>query len=390
MLSYLYKSLSSPRISSAAKIFGGFFFLLGLFGIFSYEKLTNVYYRYNFLPATAILELLLAAIFFKYVSWRVDWLRAVIAAGAITYTLIASIRFFYGEFEYSSFSDFVVQYKAFYYISIISLTDKNKLSAPDILFIFRIIIVIFLIKYTAGKVFFDIPRPGVYYENNFELMMPLLFFLYLAGVGILKFFDYLALTFLVAISGSFSAVVVCTFIFGKIIFSGKSGGLLLKIAFSLFGFLIVAYFYEYKYQNIDSFHDIDRLKFLDVFLQEVKIFDIYKWVFGQTFMEPLSYQACLQLYWYQTLFSDAIYGNCYSVILHSFVMRALYDHGILGLLFLFLSLWLIFYIKFNKSFATAIVVCVIVNGLSVAALNSVYIALPLVMIILAAGGRKYA
>ncbi len=55
---------------------------------------------------------------------------------------------------------------------------------------------------------------------------------------------------------------------------------------------------------------------------------------------PLLPASCADLSYYQTLFSYAGDGRCYSVILHSFIMRVIYDHGIIGFAFLIFCLFI--------------------------------------------------
>ena len=73
-------------------------------------------------------------------------------------------------------------------------------------------------------------------------------------------------------------------------------------------------------------------------------------------------------------------GTCYSVILHSFLLRVIYDHGLLGFMFL-MGVVAIYLNKFSLKAKICILLIIISTALSVSSLNNVYVALALIMYI---------
>ncbi|MGS2762733.1 hypothetical protein [Sinomicrobium sp. M5D2P9] len=120
----------------------------------------------------------------------------------------------------------------------------------------------------------------------------------------------------------------------------------------------------------------DRFKFLMVFVDEIREWSIINYLFGADRITALSAEACSKLGYYQSLFSYSGDGSCYSVIFHSYILRAIYDHGIIG--FILISVFVYFVITlsgFERKQALVIVGIALLNGLSVSSFNSVYFAL---------------
>ncbi|HEC0375713.1 TPA: hypothetical protein R1R29_005220, partial [Escherichia coli] len=87
------------------------------------------------------------------------------------------------------------------------------------------------------------------------------------------------------------------------------------------------------------------------------------------------------------LFSFSGNGSCYSVILHSFNMRVIYDHGLAVTALTFI--YLIGVMKNAKRHQRlCVILIVLASGLSVSALNNVYTTLGIALVCLAAGAAK--
>lgn len=128
--------------------------------------------------------------------------------------------------------------------------------------------------------------------------------------------------------------------------------------------------------------EVDRLNFLDVFLYEAGDWTSVQWLFGTMPLTPLSPPSCSTLSFYESLFSTAGDGSCYSVILHAFVLRVVFDAGIVGLLIAFGVPWLA--LKWSgATFTTRLALLGIAaaNSLSVSGLNNPYVALPILLAI---------
>lgn len=130
---------------------------------------------------------------------------------------------------------------------------------------------------------------------------------------------------------------------------------------------------------------VDRLNFLGVFLAEVQAFTALNWIFGTAPITPLSPGACHGLSYYESLFSSAGDGTCYSVILHAFVLRVIFDAGLIGLAIAYGGAW--YFMRrggVRTGLALTLLAIAFANGLSVSGLNNPYVALPILVAILTA------
>jgi hypothetical protein len=81
------------------------------------------------------------------------------------------------------------------------------------------------------------------------------------------------------------------------------------------------------------------------------------------------------------LFSRSGNGTCYSVVFHSFLLRAIFDHGILGLVFIIFSAYKLLVVSgVRKGAAVVFVAIVIINGLSVSSFNNLFYAVSTVFL----------
>ncbi|WP_216073902.1 hypothetical protein, partial [Acinetobacter baumannii] len=88
----------------------------------------------------------------------------------------------------------------------------------------------------------------------------------------------------------------------------------------------------------------------------------------------LSPESCRSLSFYDVLFSYSGNGSCYSVILHSYFFRVIFDHGAFGLvlLFSFLAVALRKY-GYSKMDVGVVIGILSASALSVSAMNSVFV-----------------
>jgi len=152
------------------------------------------------------------------------------------------------------------------------------------------------------------------------------------------------------------------------------------IGFILFGVVIAVFIDRLDGRAVES---IDRFKFLNNFVIETKGWRLIDYIIGAPRLSPLSENVCDNLRYYSSLFSLSGDGSCYAVIFHSYILRAIFDHGVLGLLMLF---YVVFYkLKisgYTQKDSLVFIAVLLLNGLSVSSFNSVYFVLVYVMFIL--------
>ena len=277
--------------------------------------------------------------------------------------------------------DYFIAYKFFIYLILLGFSvGKNFFEYEFTKKLFQFLLFFFFLKYfisiVAGLNF----RPILFAENNFELFLLLLMYvsLYRYNTTYLNKLYGLILFLIVAMSGSRSALLglillIVVLNFSKIDKRFFFKMLVVVVAVGAVGLLLSSRLDE---KGVDRFH------FLLVFLNDTSQWDLLTWCSGSSPLTPLSPESCKSLSHWQGLFSRSGDGSCYSVILHSFLMRLIYDHGIFGLMFLLLFL----YIALKKSnyefnFILIVIGLIMVQSLSVSGMNNPYITLGLLFVL---------
>lgn len=229
-------------------------------------------------------------------------------------------------------------------------------------------------------------RPGLLTENNFEIALfaGLIVTLYrFLGRG--QLWAVSLMGGLTVLAGSRSGAVAFLLLAVFAIFQTKRANILVKYLLGLSIpalVLIPVWIFE---QRSNGSKQIDRINFLGVFLDETSSWGLLTWIFGTVPITPLSPAGCEQLSFYKLLFSSEGDGSCYSVIFHSHILRIVFDAGILGLLILFCSAWLILRrSNVQVGIALTLVLIAFTNSLSVSGLNNPYVALPFLLAIVTA------
>jgi hypothetical protein len=229
-------------------------------------------------------------------------------------------------------------------------------------------------------------RPVLFVENNFEISL-------FAGVFVLihtychlnaqplEIKWYLALMLVIALSGSRSGaltgLIVTFFVTRK--FKDLREWKFLKNLIRTLALVVMIFTFTTRGVRIS---ETDRFSFLQVFFSETKVHSLSQWFFGNFIIRPLSDSGCTTLNYYQILVSDHVYGTCYSVILHSFLLRIVWDFGIVGLAISFLAIFLRIYRHLPHPLPLILTTLALVNAISVSGPNNVYVVFPLLLAIL--------
>jgi len=278
--------------------------------------------------------------------------------------------------------DFLLIYKSFVYLFFLSLLAGKKLMTYEgtnkLLFI---LLGLFFVKYVAMIAVKGEDRPILYMENNFELM--LLYALFLVRYTVTKKNALLVLGFvglITILSLSRSSLLMYSVLVLYVFYNSyeKTRVFIIPAAILLLGGVILFIFS----QRDSSIEDIDRFKFMMVWWSQVKDWNLFEWLFGAPRITNLTEPACRFFYhWYDTLFSRSGNGTCYSVVFHSFLLRAIFDHGILGLVFIIFAAYKLLVVSgVRKGVAVVFVSIVIINGLSVSSFNNLFYAVSTVFL----------
>lgn len=150
--------------------------------------------------------------------------------------------------------------------------------------------------------------------------------------------------------------------------------------------LVPIYIFSSRLEQMDG--RVDRLDFFNIFLAEVSSWSAWNWLFGTVPITPLSAQGCAAMSYWQNLFSSAGDGSCYVVILHSFIMRVIFDAGIFGLLLsVLVPLCLMRRAGVDWIVTLALISISVANGASVSGINNPYVAIPIIIAVLVAGNQ---
>ena len=124
--------------------------------------------------------------------------------------------------------------------------------------------------------------------------------------------------------------------------------------------------------------EIDRYRFMMVFLNEIRSWGVFNYLFGSVPLTPLSPQSCASLSFYEGMFSSAGTGECYSVILHAYLLRVIFDQGIIALLLMLGFIWTgLGSANYTNRQKYCIIGVLMISGVSVSSVNSVFSAIAL-------------
>ncbi|MBQ0959922.1 hypothetical protein KAK06_13295 [Ideonella sp. 4Y11] len=376
--------MSTTKLNLVERALIAFLVVLGIGGLLSYEQLTATYYRHNLLPATAAIEVGCFILLLTQRASRANQFLFIISVASFSYILVGAIRFAWDD-RNGDWSDFFYIYKSFFYLAVLSLNRGGGISSHGLRRVLDCVIALMALKYFAARLLFEIPRPGLFAENNFELMLPLFLALKLhlvdgVDIGTIR---KLCIAFIVMASGSLSGAAS----FSILLFIwARRSSLAFRYSAIFFASLTALIAVGSRTERYSSADDIDRVKFLQVFLAEMRGESVGTWLLGNPTITALSDVSCIQLAFYSRLFSEFGEGNCFSVVLHSFVLRAVFDHGLIGLMVLLLGMYVVSYYKLRSRLAAiSIIFILILNGLSVSSMNSTFFFFSMLLIFSSSG-----
>lgn len=303
---------------------------------------------------------------------RINWL---LVPGA--YLAVKGTMWALGAYP-AAFADLYQAYKAFAFLLVLGWFVKRQCFTPEGLArTVQILVPLFLAKYTlslsVGK-----PRPVVWHENNFELMLLIAFF-YLA-------FEHLkhqtallaALVAVVGMSASRSSLVELCIVVAAIYWRPSHPRFvwffLPSVGVAWYAMGIIAE------RTVGGVKSTDRYHFFEVFRGQTQAWGWQEWLVGTPPLSPLTMGGCADLSYYRNLFVPGT-DTCYSVVFHAFSLRAIYDHGFLGAAFLLVFLWAA--LRRSGVGKRDVLVLVVgigtVNAASVSSFNSEFLLIPLIV-----------
>ncbi|TLS80841.1 hypothetical protein FD722_17500 [Photobacterium damselae subsp. damselae] len=360
------------RIDKALFLLYGMTYICILGGVFSYSE-------YNLLNVNYIFEISILVIFITGLrenNYNIFFIALVLVLYLIIRLFINNVYFNVG------FKDLIVSNKFVLYLIILSLLNtKGFFNVKRFNIFYNILLLSFFVKYLLWHVLSGM-RPGLFVENNFELMFLLLVTIsYINVFGKLSGKQYISLFLIFFMSFSRSGIVCLLFF----VFIRSLKKINIKTIFSLILVFIISCFAVFIFlDRIGSggIESIDRFVFFKQFLYSVKDWGYSTYIFGEYILNPLPNSVCSTLSFYETLFSNYSQNICYSVIFHSFILRVIYDFGFSGLILVFYYLYLLIREHINTRLSIIALGIIFLNGMSVSSINSVYCFIGLLFILL--------
>lgn len=390
---------------------------LGVVGVFSP-------YDYNVLPAVAILELAVLLLSISVFPPKSRTAFAFMLMATLYLVVTFSLAIFGND---THLLDYLQAYKAFFYMALLCcFIGEALLKKEHVVKFFYLLLFLFFVKYFYSRVLgldaWVSSRPGLFTENNFELIfLLLLFYLVLSDIR-WKTISFVIIMLVILLSASRSAFLCFLVIYFFSIFRvGKKyikQWLLLFPLLILLGVGIVSDRMDISLGGtpsapveepvaplsddsttalpggsaeqdaekpltfrafLEKGRSVDRVRFLLFFLDDVEDWSWWNVLLGTKPLTPLSVETCDALSYWSDMYSFSGDGRCYSVILHSYIIRVVYDHGVLGLLFL---ITFTAYALRKSSYSWYDILCVVgvllASSLSVSAFNSVFAMLSMV------------
>jgi len=334
----------------------------------------------NLLPAEGILEIALFLAALAVLRLRMVG-PALIAMSASAYVAASALIAVY--IRHTDPLDFLQAYKAFIYVALLTpFVGRNLFSARAITCAFWMLSSVFVMKYGYERLLggggkFSL-RPTVFTENNFELIfLTLLYYLAVTRGTARKALATILISAVVVLSGSRSAIIGLVIAVVAVQAVGFRAKHLLSTAVSAPIAILVAY-YVFQGRSAGGIETIDRFRFLLVFLAEIDQWRWYNYLFGTAPLTALSPSSCAALSFWTNLFSFSGDGKCYSVILHSYVLRVIFDHGVIGFTLLLAAIdFLLKRCQYTTKDRVVIFGVLLASALSISSFNNVFAALAL-------------
>ena len=336
--------------------------------------------------ATNLLEILFIILVIFNISLN-DKKHVVIG---VSFLFFLSIITLYSLYISDSLYDITRAQKWLFYFGMIFFTQKkrNSLQFEEILRVYKLLTISTLTIYSLQFIKFGIKtRPSLFTENNYEIALIIEFFLIIffmakknnEELNSIWLWILVPITLLSSSrSGAISLFLVVALLprYRKKIlktFSFSRNRNIFVICLSIWSLLFVI---ENRNQSIFS---SDRANFFRIFVEELQKKGISEILFGNFQIIPLPVSVCEQFNYYSSLFQDHIAGSCFSVVFHSFVLRLIWDFGILGLIICFTAVFFATNSEFTNSFRLLVLIIALVNATSVSGPNNVYVVFPILL-----------
>lgn len=273
----------------------------------------------------------------------------------------------------------------FFLIAIVFTSPRFNLSQDYLRKVTRKVLLLFACVYTyliyKNGIF---SRPNLITENNYEVNLLICLFLlsFVQNSRFNKhhFFWYLVTAYIVFISKSRSCLIGFLLMSIYLVIKVSSNRRRIQNTVIVLIFSSISLYFILLLREI-NLGNIDRIMFLKIFINEMSMHSSTQILFGNLGLQTLSIDACNTLRFYSTLQTNVVFGHCYSVVLHSMILRMIFDFGIVGFLVAYIVLYRALK-NVDRLITNSLIILSITNGFSVSGINNVYVTLPFLLAIL--------
>jgi len=283
---------------------------------------------------------------------------------------------------------------SFFLIFLLGLTNDNILQDKTLIRIYKFLLVAISLSYFTQIIVNGwSSRPILIIENNYECALLIgLFVTNLSNTNIALSKKYLPWNLLliaaIVMSQSRSALITLILVgaFTQVRTNLARQKLLSLFAIVSGSFILILYTFGNRGTSLQN---LDRFKFLSLFLKDFADKTSLGKLLGNWIIKPLNTEICIQLRFYSSLQDNESLGSCYSVVYHSFVIRALNDFGLLGAMLIFYAFAKILLSRLDRETAICLMIIAVSNSLSVSGINNIYVVLPMLIALLSRRSMKF-
>lgn len=303
------------------------------------------------------------------------------------------VFFLYTYYLYSLPQHFVLyeylrSFRVFFYlisfilaVNYVMCTQHRPVEVNEAGFV-KCIVLLFLVVYLVKALVLGVARPWLFSENNFEMamvMMLLAIAVYYNESRRNHFFYLISGAGMAIISFSKSAILEAAALIGRQLKFKSMSSVIFAVIGGFAVIVTVLYVFSQRLGD-DSIEDVDRFLFLTVFWQEYSMDGLFSMLFGYAPASNLTNTSCMILgFWVDSMFSGLNY--CNSVIFHSFIMRLVYDFGLITSIAFVSAWWYLIGLIYGMRLSITLMAILLLSALSVSSFSNGIILFPVFLLI---------
>lgn len=284
--------------------------------------------------------------------------------------------------EFSQFSKFARNVRYIIYMCLLVIVGEGCKHNPTKNINLKPFVVVylgtFLVVYLFQVIVLRESRPRLFSENNFEQPALMIFLYGLYARSLTPLASLIAANVAALLSLSKSALLQIVFLDAKLFLGYKSP---LKYALIPAGILLLGLMILFvtSQRSEKPSQKVDRVYFMETYLGIAKDDSLKNLAIGHGIADQLPMWACRKLeFWADIMEGD--FRLCTASVLHSFILKALYETGIIGTIITYL-LWYLILKRYLSDIGTTTFWIIAICSLSVSGFSNSLIIWPIFSLI---------